>query len=116
MKAWIARDENGALFLYGCKPYKYQADEESKVIFDSEDGHFMRVENENAYPEVTFENSPQMVEISSKDDDAIIEKAAQWLYDHLTTEYQGAVLKIVAKEKGLMPVEFVEKFKKAMEE
>ena len=45
-----------------------------------------------------------------------VDKAAQWLYDHLTTEYQGAVLKIVAKEKGLMPVEFVEKFKKAMEE
>jgi hypothetical protein len=45
-----------------------------------------------------------------------VNKAAQWIFDHLTTEYQGAVLRIVAKEKGMMPVEFVEKFKKAMEE
>lgn len=49
-------------------------------------------------------------------DKTLIEKAAQWLYDHLTTEYQGAVLKIVAKDKGKMPVEFVEEFKKAMME
>lgn len=46
----------------------------------------------------------------------VVEKATQWLYDHLTSEYQGAVLKIVAKEKGKMPVEFVEEFKKAMME
>lgn len=45
-----------------------------------------------------------------------VNKAAQWMFEHLTTEYQGAVLRIVAKEKGMMPVEFVEKFKKAMEE
>lgn len=43
-----------------------------------------------------------------------VEKATQWLYDHLTTEYHGAVLKIVAKDKGKMPVEFVEEFKTAM--
>lgn len=49
-------------------------------------------------------------------DKTMIEKAAAWLYDHLTTEYQGAVLKIVAKDKGKMPVEFVEEFKKAMQE
>lgn len=46
----------------------------------------------------------------------VVDKAAQWLYDHLTSEYQGAVLKIVAKDKGKMPVEFVEEFKKAMME
>lgn len=45
-----------------------------------------------------------------------VSKAAQWMFDHLMSEYQGAVLRIVAKEKGMMPVEFVEKFKKAMEE
>lgn len=49
-------------------------------------------------------------------DETLIEKAAQWLYDHLTSEYQGAVLKIVAKDKGKMPVEFVEEFKKSMQE
>lgn len=49
-------------------------------------------------------------------DNTMIEKAAAWLYDHLTSEYQGAVLKIVAKDKGKMPVEFVEEFKKAMQE
>lgn len=49
-------------------------------------------------------------------DKTMIDNAVKWLYDHLATEYQGAVLKIVVKEKGLMPVEFVEKFKKAMEE
>lgn len=55
MKMWIARDKNGGLYLFLDKPkcnYDY---------FDSLNGE-MSIPRQ-LFPEVTFENSPQQVEI-----------------------------------------------------
>lgn len=59
MKLWIARDEDGSLFMYREKPILYNSRwrngyAHSKHCF---------VLPENIFPEVTFENSPQEVKI-----------------------------------------------------
>lgn len=61
MKMWIARDKNGNLFLHRDRPYL------SRLcgVWDSDD--YFRL-NKADYPEVTFENSPQEVEIKLVDD------------------------------------------------
>ena len=65
MKLWIARDKDGELCLYKTKPWKrvntiYNNDE-----FDCDDD-FMEIDS-NLFPEVTFENSPQRVELELPD-------------------------------------------------
>ena len=58
MKLWVARDLDGFLNLYINKP-----------SLDSDDNVYYVMENDylnidkNMFPEVTFENSPQLVEI-----------------------------------------------------
>ena len=59
MKLWIARDKDGMLYLYEDKP---------KLAYSN--AHYFDVANGKCYglpiglyPEVTFENSPQQVEL-----------------------------------------------------
>lgn len=56
MKLWIARDLDGTLCLYESKPYLDMYND-----WDSDDNHF--VINNSQFPEITFENSPQEVEL-----------------------------------------------------
>lgn len=57
MKLWIARNEDGILFLYESKPYLDMDNE-----WDSDDNDYLVI-YESQFPEVTFENSPQEVEL-----------------------------------------------------
>ena len=60
MKLWIARDQNGDLFLYPIKPDRYVT--EYYVFFNGDD--WWNIDSD-LFPEVTFENSPQEVELKS---------------------------------------------------
>lgn len=56
MELWIARDKCGSVLkLWYNKPLKYGE------IWWSNDGYF--VLDEDSFPEITFENSPQEVEL-----------------------------------------------------
>ena len=70
MKLWIARDKNGSLSLYACKPIEiggsfYVHDGSQRIDYDTSyvKGWYIDGINRNSFPEVTFENSPQLVEI-----------------------------------------------------
>jgi len=58
MKLWIARDQNGDLFLYPIKPDRYVT--EYYVFFNGDDCYDI---DNRLFPEVTFENSPMEVEL-----------------------------------------------------
>ena len=58
MKLWIARDFDGFLNLYINKP---KLDSNDNVYYVMEDD-YLNIDKE-LFPEVTFENSPQQVEI-----------------------------------------------------
>lgn len=58
MKLWIARDKNGALALYTEEPMLYY-NSQYEGPYKSQ----MIDLDENLFPEVTFENSPQQVEV-----------------------------------------------------
>ena len=58
MKLWVARDWSG-LWLYTTKPL-FNPD---KNEFESEDGNMLYINDDKLFPEVTFENSPQEVEL-----------------------------------------------------
>lgn len=71
MKLWIARSKKGTLSLYYTKPEKFDGGFFLRSRYDGEtiswyshntEGEWMRL-NPNLYSEVTFENSPQMVEV-----------------------------------------------------
>lgn len=55
MKLWIARDFDGGLYLYSREPIK-----EDDFFYSSYESIPL---SENMFPEVTFENSPQEVEL-----------------------------------------------------
>lgn len=55
MKLWIARNKGGMIALHYCKPQLYAS-------CDWCSGRTMWLDS-NQFPEVTFENSPQQVEI-----------------------------------------------------
>lgn len=57
MKLWITRDLDGELFLYDKEPVKGRRSFKVKMFT-----HSYRISSSN-FPEVTFENSPQQVEI-----------------------------------------------------
>lgn len=59
MKLWIAREDWGGLYVFDVKPF-YDEDYEKWVSPIS--GLSFQV-NDESFPEVTFENSPQMVEL-----------------------------------------------------
>ena len=55
MKLWIARDEDGDLYLYEREPIR---------AFDYFYSSYTSIRiDENLFPKVTFENSPQEVEL-----------------------------------------------------
>lgn len=59
MEVWIARDKSKALFLYLEEPILDELFEDSYDCLNKCLGQL----NENEFPEVTFENSPQKVKI-----------------------------------------------------
>ena len=63
-KLWIARDEEGTLVLYTEKPEKI----DDIFIAPTEDTSFIFLKKDR-YPEVTFENSPQQVELKLIEDE-----------------------------------------------
>lgn len=59
MKVWIARDKNGALWVYEKAPlYACEFGE-----FYCEFGELNSELDKRFFPEITFENSPRLVEI-----------------------------------------------------
>ena len=60
MNMWISRDSNGDLHLHSTKPEKFEKGYFWTSFFaDGEDYHL----DYKLFPEITFENSPQQVEI-----------------------------------------------------
>lgn len=59
MKMWLARSKYGFLYLYKKEPVLLTYDR--VALFYSEEEYF-EIDND-LFPEVTFENSPQQVEI-----------------------------------------------------
>lgn len=57
MKLWIVRDFTGSLFLYKDMPRKMDT-----YFLPGRSGSCFRIDT-SLFPEVTFENSPQQVEI-----------------------------------------------------
>jgi len=65
MKLWIARDKDGELCLYGNKPELVKIEENTIHEFwqdSSIDGYYCYLNN-NEFSEITFENSPQEIEL-----------------------------------------------------
>ena len=61
MKLWIARDPDDVLFLYKSKPQYHSV----SAIFVATDGVWINLSDYDMddFPEVTFENSPQEIEL-----------------------------------------------------
>lgn len=59
MKFWIARDKNGFIGLYKQKPIWIKVNR----FREDWDGEFIGLLDDNSFTEVTFENSPQQVEL-----------------------------------------------------
>ena len=58
MKLWIARDKSGELFFYvGEKPYRL-----GNIFHCEQDSDYFKLDIE-LFPEITWENSPQEVEL-----------------------------------------------------
>ena len=60
MKLWIARDEDGKMYLHPTKPYKVNT--AVGAYWDNGEGNWLWLQK-NQVPEVTFENSPMEVEL-----------------------------------------------------
>lgn len=70
MKLWIAREKNGSLRLYASKPieiggYFHIHDGYTRIDYGTRQvaGWYIDGINRKLFPEVTFENSPQQVEL-----------------------------------------------------
>ena len=67
MKLWIARDFDGGLYTFTNKPWLQTVDKiwlDFPVYIDwKDDCSYYEQLDCNLYPEITFENSPQRVEI-----------------------------------------------------
>lgn len=57
MRFWIARDEYGSLYLYDNIPVK------RGIYFEPQRGYDMMKLDDRLFPKVTFNNSPQEVEL-----------------------------------------------------
>ena len=62
MKLWIARDIDGGLYLYPNKPIKGDYRFTCGYVFDD----YIQLDSDE-FPEVTFENSPQVVKLILED-------------------------------------------------
>lgn len=69
MRIWVARDEDDILRLFEIKPFLNINNE-----WDCDANYF--VIDEDQFPEVTFENSPQQVEIK------LVKEGVTFLNDH----------------------------------
>lgn len=57
---WIARDKTGELnIFYGSEPFLM----EDREMWNNEEGLYIDIPSDS-FPEITFENSPQQVEIN----------------------------------------------------
>lgn len=64
MKLWIARDEDGGLYLFGIKPEKNETSGFFEMPISGVKGSILdMMEINDVYPSVTWENSPQEVEL-----------------------------------------------------
>lgn len=66
MRLWIARDKEGDLYGYDDKPYLVEEEVDGSPypsFFDTKNGYIIDFLSD-LFPEVTFENSPQQVEIN----------------------------------------------------
>lgn len=64
MELWIARDGDGSLYLFDDEPVLRGNDNTDYLYFESKDLMKVFIKLPRDYfPEVTFENSPQQVEI-----------------------------------------------------
>ena len=61
MKMWIARNQDGSLWLHEEKPSLVYDDELKSWYYEC--GSFLDFYDESLFPEVTFENSPMEVEL-----------------------------------------------------
>lgn len=61
MVLWIARNQDGSLWLHEEKPSLVYDEERRKWYYEK--GGFLDFYDETLFPEVTFENSPKKVEI-----------------------------------------------------
>lgn len=61
MKLWISRNQDGSLWLHEEKPSLVYDDELRSWYYES--GSILDFYDESLFPEVTFENSPQEVEL-----------------------------------------------------
>lgn len=103
---WIARDkDDGSLFLYDNMPRKF------KEYWDVQRGYTAIELDSSLFPEVTWENSPQKVELVKED---LIEKACKWLDDNLYTTYDMFNNTGVDSVEYHTVEEFIEEFRKAM--
>ena len=57
MKLWIARDKDGELYLYDAHPKKL------REFFGCQFGYSSMPLDKEMLPEITFDNSPQQVEL-----------------------------------------------------
>lgn len=65
---WIARDKDNNLFIYNNKPVIHKEYESFDVDLNNNDSNIFYFEriiqiNSKLFPEVTWENSPQQVEL-----------------------------------------------------
>ena len=53
---WIARNKNERLYVYDCKPIRFETLEQ----FQADTFNYMEI-NSDLYPEVTWESSPMLM-------------------------------------------------------
>jgi hypothetical protein len=69
MKFWIARDKDGGLYLYNYEPPKNKISGRFTCCIKPDGEWSEEYElNSQLFPEVTFENSPQEVEIKLRNE------------------------------------------------
>lgn len=55
---WVARDDDGSLYVYDSKPIKAYG-----IFHCGAGGDSMLIGNKGCYPEITFENSPVKIKL-----------------------------------------------------
>ena len=66
MKLYVARDEDGRLYLHPIKPYLIRKPLSKLAYWNNEDENWMQL-RETEFPELTFENSPMEVRLMRED-------------------------------------------------
>ncbi len=64
MSIWIARDKNGSLWVYEAKPWRGP---DGKFKLEQHNSEYMKVNDSNQYPEVTWENSPKELVVKGEE-------------------------------------------------